>query len=54
MEYARLIFWIFACIFMIPFICIAWILLFWLNPEDRDEEDFSWEEDTTQEYYRAA
>lgn len=57
MEYARLAFWIMASLFMIPFVCIAWIVLFWVRPDehDPDEDDgFCWEDDITQEYERAA
>lgn len=54
MEYLRLAFWILACLFMIPFVCIAWIVLFWVNPDDHepDEDDGFCYEDDTKEYVR--
>lgn len=49
MEYARLAFWIFASLFLIPFICVAWIVLFWLRSDREDDED-NWEDAITEEY----
>jgi phage shock protein PspC (stress-responsive transcriptional regulator) len=46
MDYLRLTFWILACIFMIPLILAAWIVLFWVRPGDEDFDD----EDPTLEY----
>jgi phage shock protein PspC (stress-responsive transcriptional regulator) len=49
MDVVRLVFWILACLFLVPFVAIAWIVLFWVSPDDhaRSEEDgFCFEEET--------
>jgi hypothetical protein len=53
MEYARLAFWALLALFMIPLVGVAWIVLFWVRPEEEEDDesdDFNWEEDTTTEY----
>ncbi len=57
METARLAFWCLMCLFLVPFIAVAWIVLFWVSSDrhEKDEDDgFSWDEDITEEYDRAA
>lgn len=56
--FLRIVFYGLAGIFLLVFIFLAWVILFWTDPDDheKDEEDgycFEDEEDTD-EYERAA
>lgn len=38
-DYARLAFWVLACLFLVPFCAVAWIVLFWVNPDDHESDE---------------